>query len=76
LPIATNKLILDAINKDVCINTKPIIIKPNPYKDLVFDYNLEQLGVDRFLGLVAGYDKYPEQNFMFFPTDTAIANIY
>ncbi len=44
--------------------SKPIIIKPKPYKDLVFDYSLEQLGVDRFLGLVAGYDKYPEQDFM------------
>jgi pantothenate kinase type III len=42
----------------------PTIIKPNPYKDLVFDYNLAQLGVDRFLGLVAGYDKYPERDFM------------
>ena len=44
--------------------SNPTIIKPKPYKDLVFDYNLAQLGVDRFLGLVAGYDKYPEQDFM------------
>ncbi len=44
--------------------SNPTIIKPKPYKDLIFDYNLEQLGVDRFLGIVAGYDKYPEQDFM------------
>lgn len=44
--------------------SNPAIVSPKPYKDLDFDYNLEQLGVDRFLGLVAGYDKYPEQDFM------------
>ncbi|MDC9714855.1 MAG: type III pantothenate kinase [Gammaproteobacteria bacterium] len=44
--------------------SNPTIIKPKPYKGLIFDYNLEQLGVDRFLGLVAGYEKYPEQDFM------------
>lgn len=44
--------------------SNPTIIKPKPYKDLIFDYNLEQLGVDRFLDIVAGYDKYPEQDFI------------
>ena len=44
--------------------SNPTIVNPKPYKSLVFDYNLEQLGVDRFLGLVAGYEKYPEQDFM------------
>lgn len=44
--------------------TNPIIIKPKPFAGIVFDYNLEQLGVDRFLGLVAGVKKYPEQDFM------------
>lgn len=42
----------------------PTIVQPKPYKGIVFDYNLEQLGVDRFLGLVAGVKKYPKQDFM------------
>ncbi len=42
----------------------PIIVKPKPHRDLYFDYDLAQLGVDRFLGIVAGYDRHPEQDFM------------
>ncbi|CAC9437104.1 hypothetical protein [uncultured Gammaproteobacteria bacterium] len=52
--------------------SNPTIIKPKPYKGLVFDYNLEQLGVDRFLGIVAGYEKYPEQDFMLVDIGTFI----
>ncbi len=44
--------------------SNPVVVSPKPYKGLDFDYNLKQLGVDRFLGVVAGYDKYPEQDFM------------
>jgi type III pantothenate kinase len=42
----------------------PIIAQPKPCQGLIFDYNLEQLGVDRFLGLLAGLEKHPKQDFM------------
>lgn len=42
----------------------PTIIQPKPFMGIIFDYNLKQLGVDRFLGLVAGFEKYPTQDFM------------
>lgn len=44
--------------------TNPTIARVEPYQDLVFNYNLEQLGIDRFLGLVAGIEKHPKQDFM------------
>ena len=44
--------------------SNPTIAESKPYKGLIFDYNLQQLGVDRFLGLVAGFEKYPKQDFM------------
>ncbi|CAB5494455.1 hypothetical protein THERMOT_2108 [Bathymodiolus thermophilus thioautotrophic gill symbiont] len=56
--------------------SNPTIIQPKPYEGLVFDYNLEQLGVDRFLGLVAGYEKYPEQDFMLVDIGTFITIDY
>ncbi|SFV87037.1 Pantothenate kinase type III, CoaX-like [hydrothermal vent metagenome] len=52
--------------------TNSIIIQPKPFTRLIFDYNLEQLGVDRFLGLVAGVEKYPEQNFMLIDIGTFV----
>lgn len=56
--------------------TNPTIVKPKPYKDLVFNYNLEQLGVDRFLGLVAGVKKYPKQDFMLVDIGTFVTIDY
>lgn len=53
--------------------TNSTIIKPKPYKGIIFDYNLKQLGVDRFLGLVAGVKKYPEQDFMLVDIGTFVA---
>ncbi len=52
--------------------SNPIIIQPKAYTGLVFDYNLAQLGVDRFLGLVAGVEKYPEQDFMLIDIGTFV----
>ncbi|KAA0445925.1 MAG: type III pantothenate kinase [Candidatus Thioglobus sp.] len=44
--------------------TNPTIIKPKAFAGVIFDYNLEQFGVDRFLGLMAGADIHPQQDFM------------
>ncbi|SMN02021.1 Pantothenate kinase type III, CoaX-like [uncultured Candidatus Thioglobus sp.] len=52
--------------------SNPIIIKPFAYKGLIFDYNLEQLGTDRFLGIVAGVEKYKQQDFMLIDIGTFI----
>ncbi|RUA06538.1 MAG: hypothetical protein DSY43_01790 [Gammaproteobacteria bacterium] len=50
----------------------PIIIQPKSFTGLVFDYNLAQLGVDRFLGILAGVKKYPQQNFMLVDVGTFV----
>lgn len=52
--------------------SNPTIIKPFAYKGLIFDYNLEQLGADRFLGIVAGVEKYKQQDFMLIDIGTFV----
>lgn len=65
IPQHHNSVIACVANHDIIQHfSNPTIVKPESYQDLSFDYHLEQLGVDRFLAIVAGYDKYPEQDFM------------
>jgi pantothenate kinase type III len=37
---------------------------PKPYQNLQFDYSLSQLGVDRFLALIAAYGRFPKEDIM------------
>ncbi|WXU00668.1 MAG: Type III pantothenate kinase [Catillopecten margaritatus gill symbiont] len=52
--------------------SNPTIVQPKPLAGIVFGYNLEQLGIDRFLGLVAGFEKYPEHSFMVIDVGTFV----
>lgn len=51
-------------------NTK--IIQAKPYKNLNFDYDLAQLGTDRFLAIVAGFEQYPGQDLMIIDIGTFV----
>lgn len=54
----------------------PRIIKPKPYKNLSFDYDLTQLGVDRFLAIIAAFEAYPEQDLMIMDIGTFVTIDY
>ncbi len=49
-----------------------IIIKPKPYKNIKFHYDLAELGSDRFLAIVAGFEKYPTQDLMIIDIGTFV----
>lgn len=52
------------------------LVTPKPYKNLNFDYDLNQLGVDRFLAIIAAYSQFPTQDLMLIDIGTFVTIDY
>jgi pantothenate kinase type III len=50
----------------------PKIVEKLPYKNINFAYDLGQLGVDRYLAIIAGFNIFPNTNFVVIDIGTAI----
>jgi pantothenate kinase type III len=50
----------------------PTLAIPQKYKDIEFNYNLQELGVDRYLAIIAGYNLYPNKDIMIIDIGTFI----
>jgi pantothenate kinase type III len=54
----------------------PQIVTTKPYPNLIFNYNLDQLGVDRYLAIIAGFNLHPNTNLMIIDIGTCITLDY
>lgn len=54
----------------------PQIVKPKLYKNLSFDYDLTQLGADRFLAIIAAFEQYGAQDLMIIDIGTFVTIDY
>ncbi len=82
LPKATDTWISCVANYNLVNKLKANVVKPKTYKDLIFNYNLSQLGVDRYLTIIAAYEMYPHTAKLIIDvgsaitTDLVVANNY
>jgi type III pantothenate kinase len=59
LPAHTRAIISDVSASNLYTQfNNPILIKAKAYKDLKFNYDLSQLGVDRYLAIIATYELF------------------
>lgn len=63
---AHNKALISCVANHYIIDNfnNAQIAKTCSYKNLKFNYDLKQLGIDRFLSIVASYEKYPNNDLM------------
>jgi pantothenate kinase type III len=73
LPKHNKSLISCVANFELVDNfNNPKIVEKLPYKNINFAYDLEQLGVDRYLVIIAGINLFPKQNLLIIDIGTAI----
>jgi pantothenate kinase type III len=73
LPKHNKSLISCVANFELIDNfNNPKIVEKLPYKNINFAYDLGQLGVDRYLAIIAGFNIFPNTNFVVIDVGTAI----
>jgi len=60
----------------ITLFNSPIIVHSKNYKNIIFNYDFNQLGVDRFLAIIAGVNLFPNKSVMILDIGTCITIDY